>query len=409
MNMFEIFALLLTLSALFSYINKRLLHLPDTIGVMFAALVFSLLIALLGGFGIPLEGLAQSTLQQIDFSRALLHGALSFLLFAGALHVNLDDLLSQKWIIIILATVGVALSTLIVGVLTWWVFGWLGFHISLIYCLLFGALISPTDPVAVLAILKSAHVPKSLEAKISGESLFNDGIGVVLFLALYRIAVDHGTPSVFGTAELFIREVIGGAAFGLLCGGTAYWMLKNIDDYEVEILITLALAAGGYALADAWHLSGPIAIVVAGLLIGNKGRVLAMSDITRERLDQFWELMEDILNAMLFVLIGLEMLMLPFSWHVVAAGLLAVPIVLSARLISVAIPVTLMRLRRRFSPNVVKILTWGGLRGGISVALALSLPMGPERQAIVTVTYAIVVFSILVQGLTLRRLIRPVR
>jgi CPA1 family monovalent cation:H+ antiporter len=405
MNMFEIFALLLTLSALFSYINKRLLHLPDTIGVMFAALVFSLLIALLGGFGIPLEGLAQSTLQQIDFSRALLHGALSFLLFAGALHVNLDDLLSQKWIISLLATVGVALSTLIVGVLTWWVFGWLGFHISLIYCLLFGALISPTDPLAVLAILKSAHVPKSLEAKIAGESLFNDGIGVVLFLALYRIAVDHDTPSVFGTAELFIREVIGGAALGLLCGGTAYWMLKNIDDYKVEILITIALAAGGYALADAWHLSGPITIVVAGLLIGNKGRVLAMSDTTRERLDQFWELMEDILNAMLFVLIGLETLMLPFSWHVVAAGLLAVPIVLSARLVSVAIPVTLMRLRRRFSPNVVKILTWGGLRGGISVALALSLPMGTERQAIVTVTYAIVVFSILVQGLTLRRLI----
>jgi len=357
MNMFEIFALLLTFSALFSYINKRLLHLPDTIGVMFAALVFSLLIALLGGFGIPLEGLAQSTLQQIDFSRALLHGVLSFLLFAGALHVNLDDLLSQKWIIIILATVGVALSTLIVGVLTWWVFGWLGFHISLIYCLLLGALISPTDPVAVLSILKSAHVPKSLEAKISGESLFNDGIGVVLFLALYRIAVDHGTPSVFGTAELFIREVIGGAALGLLCGGTAYWMLKNIDDYKVEILITIVLAAGGYALADAWHLSGPIAIVVAGLLIGNKGRVLAMSDTTKERLDQFWELMEDILNAMLFVLIGLETLMLPFSWHVVVAGLLAVSIVLSARLLSVAIPMTLMRLRRRFSPNVVKILT----------------------------------------------------
>jgi CPA1 family monovalent cation:H+ antiporter len=405
MNMFEIFALLLTLSALFSYINKRLLHLPDTIGVMFAALAFSLLVTLLGRFGMPLEGLARSTIQQIDFSRALLHGALSFLLFAGALHVNLDDLLSQKWIIILLATVGVALSTLIVGVLTWWVFGWLGFHISLIYCLLFGALISPTDPVAVLAILKSAHVPKSLEAKISGESLFNDGIGVVLFLALYRIAADHGTPSVFGTAELFIREVIGGAALGLLCGSTAYWMLKNIDDYEVEILITIALAAGGYALADAWHLSGPIAIVVAGLLIGNKGRVLAMSDTTKERLDQFWELMEDILNAMLFVLIGLETLILPFSWHVVAAGLLAVPIVLSARLVSVAIPVTLMRLHRRFSPNVVKILTWGGLRGGISVALALSLPMGTERQAIVTVTYAIVVFSILMQGLTLRRLI----
>ena len=396
---------MLTLSALFSYINKRLLHLPDTIGVMFAALVFSLLITLLGVFGVPLEGWAQSTLQQIDFSRALLHGALSFLLFAGALHVNIDDLLSQKWIILLLATAGVVLSTLIVGVLTWWVFSWLGFDISMIYCLLFGALISPTDPVAVLAILKSAHVPKSLEAKIAGESLFNDGIGVVLFLALYGIAVDHATPSVFWTTELFIREVIGGVTLGLLCGGITYWMLKNIDDYKVEILITLALAAGGYALANAWHLSGPIATVVAGLLIGNKGRVLAMSDTTRERLDDFWELMEDILNAMLFVLIGLEMLVLPFSWHVVAAGLLAVPIVLSARLISVATPVTLMRLRRRFSPKVVKILTSGGLRGGISVALALSLPVGPERQVIVTVTYAVVVFSILVQGLTLRRLI----
>ncbi len=405
MDLFQHLALLLTLSAVFGYVNERLLQLPTTIGLMAVSLAFSVLIITLGQLGLPLEGWARSVLGQVDFSQALLHGALSFLLFAGALHVNLDDLLHQRWIIGLLATAGVALSTAIVGLLSWWVFGWLGFHIPLIYCLLFGALISPTDPVAVLAILKSVGVPKSLETKITGESLFNDGIGVVLFLLLFGVAVQGAEPGLWHTTVLFVREVLGGALFGLLSGGLAYVLLKGVDHYPVEILITLALAAGGYALADAWHLSGPIAIVVAGLLIGNQGRVLAMSETTRERLDTFWELMDEALNAMLFVFIGLEMLLMPITWPFLVAGLAAVPIVLAARATSVLIPVSLMRWRRRFSPGVVRILTWGGLRGGISVALALSLPAGVERPLIVAVTYAVVVFSVLVQGLTLGKVI----
>ena len=407
MSQFELIAILITLAALFSYLNERYLGLPSAIGLMLFALVMSLALIALGKFGFGMEEQARSLLGSIDFSKTLLHGMLSFLLFAGALHVNLEDLMQQKWFIISLATAGVVISTSIVGGLAWMVLQLLGLGIPFIYCLLFGALISPTDPIAVLGILKSAGAPKKLETQITGESLFNDGVGVVVFIVLLRIAEGTHEVGISEVALLFAKEALGGALFGLATGFLAYWMLKSVDNYPVEMLITLALVTGGYALAEALHLSAPIAIVVAGLLIGNHGRDLAMSDKTVEHLDTFWELLDELLNAVLFVLIGMEVLILQFTPGYLLAGVLAILIVLFARMVSVAIPVGLLRLWREFSPGVVKILTWGGLRGGISVALALSLPPGPERDVILTITYIVVVFSILVQGLTISRLFAP--
>jgi CPA1 family monovalent cation:H+ antiporter len=292
------------------------------------------------------------------------------------------------------------------GVSSRWLLGILGIDLPLIYGLLFGALISPTDPIAVLGILKKAGVPESLETKITGESLFNDGVAVVIFLLLLESATGTGNLTATTVLALFIKEVLGGVLFGLLIGAVAYWMLKSIDNYQVEILITLALVTGGFALAEHLHISGPIAIVVAGLLIGNHGRLLAMSDEVREHLDTFWELVDEVLNAVLFVLIGLEVLVLTLTRQHLIAGLLLIPILLLARFVSVGIPVGAMRMFRSFSPHVLKILTWGGLRGGISVAMALSLPPGPHRQVILATTYVIVVFSIIVQGLTIGRLVR---
>lgn len=401
MSLFNILAALVTLSAIFSYLNHRYLRLPSTVGLMLIALLMSFGLMALSGFGVPLEKDAAALLQSIDFDETLLHGMLSFLLFAGALHININDLGQQKWIITLLATGGTLTSTLVVGFLTWLALDLLGLPLSLGYCLLFGALISPTDPIAVLSILKKAGTPKSLETKIAGESLFNDGLGVVAFLVFLGIASGGEEVTSQGVLALLLREAVGGGLFGFGAGLLAYWMLKNVDSYEVEVLITLALVSGGYALADALHLSGPIAIVVAGLLIGNHGRLFAMSETSRQHLDTFWELIDDVLNAVLFVLIGLEVLVLQFTTHTLLAGLVAVPIVLLARLVSVGLPVTFMRRFREFSPNVVMIMTWGGLRGGISVALALSLPPIPQRELILPITYSVVVFSILVQGLTI--------
>ncbi|MCZ6547909.1 MAG: sodium:proton antiporter [Deltaproteobacteria bacterium] len=404
MNPFEIGAILLTLAALFSYLNERFIKLPPTIGLMLIALMMSLGLIALGKFGFGVESQARALLANIDFSKTLLHGMLAFLLFAGALHINMEDLVQQKWVISSMATAGVVISTMIVSGLTWLTLRGLGLELPIIYCLLFGALISPTDPIAVLGILKNARAPKSLETKITGESLFNDGVGVVVFIVLLEIAEGGHEQGVAQVALFFAKETLGGVLFGLATGFLAYRMLKDVDCYPVEILITLALAMGGYTLAEALHLSAPLAIVVAGLFIGNQGRDFAMSEKTIEHLDTFWELIDEILNAVLFVLIGLEVLVLQFTTGYLLAGLLAIPIVLLARWVSVGIPVSLLRLRRQFSPNVIKIMTWGGLRGGISVALALSLPPGPERDILLTVTYIVVVFSILVQGLTIGRL-----
>ncbi len=407
MSILDAAAVLVTLSAVFSYLNYRYVRLPSAIGLMLIALCLSLILLALGKLGLGnLEQTAESFIRSVDFNRTLMHGMLSFLLFAGALHVNLRDLAAQKWIVGSLATFGTVASTFVVGTLFFFITRALGFEIGFSYCLLFGALISPTDPIAVLGILKTAGAPKSLETKITGESLFNDGIGVVVFIVLLGLVTGGQEPSPGHIALLFAEEALGGIVFGLVIGGIAYWMLSRVDNYSVEVLITLAVVMGGYSLAVAIHTSGPIAMVVAGLVIGNHGRRLAMSERTREHLDLFWELVDEILNTVLFVLIGLELLILELSGKALTAGLIAIPLVLLTRFLCVGTPVKLLEFRRSFTPGAVRILTWGGLRGGISVALALSIPAGPERDLILTVTYTVVVFSILVQGLTIGPLVK---
>ena len=408
--MFNIIAILITLSAVFGYINHRYIKLPQTIGLMLISILMSLGMVILGhlgnvGFGIEKHWI--EIVSAIDFNEALMVGMLSFLLFAGALHVDLNELANQKWEVLIFATLGVIFSTFLIGALTYFITGFLGLSLKFIYCLLFGALISPTDPIAVIGMLKKAGVPKSLEVKIAGESLFNDGIGVVIFITILDMAVAGHEISLSGIALLFAEEVIGGITIGLAGGWSAFILLKSIDNYQVEILITIALVMGGYAIASALHFSGPIAMVVAGLLIGNQGRHFAMSEKTRQHLDMFWELVDEILNSLLFVLIGIELIIVQLSVGYILAGLIAILIVLVSRGISIGVPQFLLSLRRKFDDRSLKIMTWGGLRGGISVALALSLPAGPEKDLIITMTYIVVVFSILVQGLTMKYVLRP--
>lgn len=409
MTIFDIIAILLTLTALFSYFNHRYIKLPTTIGVMLISLAVSLLLIGLAALGFSsITESATRIVGAIDFDDALMQGMLSFLLFAGALHINLSELKENKWPIAVMSIGGVILSTLIFGTLIYYALNGLGLGMGFAYCLLFGALISPTDPIAVLAILKSAKVKKNLEVTIAGESLFNDGIGVVAFIMLGEVALSGESVSASHVGMLFLKEAVGGAVFGLVIGWIAFRLLKSVDNYHVEILLTLALVTGGYALAAALHLSGPIAIVVAGLLIGNHGRRYAMSETTRHNLDTFWELIDEIMNAVLFLFIGMEVLVLVFTGKLLLAGVIAVPVLLLARWVSVALPVALMRSRTNLGRGAVQIMTWGGLRGGISVALALSLPPSRERELILAVTYVLVVFSILIQGPTMNRLIRRV-
>ena len=412
MGFFEVAAILLTLAALLSYVNHRFVRLPTTVGLMVLSLALSLLIILAGG---AYRQNADLLLQSVDFNEALMHGMLGFLLFAGALHIDLGDLMQQKRIIAVLATVGVVATTLVVGTLAWLLMGLMDLEVKFIHCLLFGALISPTDPIAVLRLLKKLGAPRSLTAKIAGESLFNDGVGVVVFLVLMNIAGlgdGHGPVTAGQVGLEFLREVLGGGVFGFAIGFVAYRMLRSVDNYQVEILISLALVMGGYALALQWHVSGPIAMVVAGLLIGNHGRTFAMSDKTRLHLDMFWELVDETLNAVLFVLIGLEVLALSLTGQYLLAGLAAVAMTLLARFMAVGIGVLCLRPIQDFTPHAVKVMTWGGLRGGISVALALGLSqrLGDDyqstRQVILVMTYIVVVFSIVVQGLTISPLMR---
>lgn len=407
MSAFQIAACLLVLAALFSYLNYKLLKFPAAIGLMALSLAASL-VAVLAGLAVPgLERRAAGLVERIDLTDTFLRGMLGFMLFAGSLHIRLEELASRKWTILTLSTVGVVVSTVVVGLLSWGLLHAAGVPARPIYCLLFGALISPTDPIAVMAILRQAGVSKDTEIKIAGESLFNDGVGVVVFLGLLEIATGEAGFDPLHLAELFLWEAVGGAALGLGLGWVTYRMLRSVDHYQVEVLLSLALVAGGYALADAVHMSGPIAMVVAGILIGNLGRAYAMSPTTVENVDKFWELIDEILNAVLFVLIGLEVLAVALTGQLLLLGLVAIPVVLAARYVSVAPVIGLLRKKGRFPRNTIRVLTWGGLRGGISVALALSLPRvvrdGPvvERDAILAMTYVVVVFSILVQGLTI--------
>lgn len=405
MTIFQTVAILLTFAALAAYCNHRFLRLPRTIGLMVIALALSIIFIALGFFGIiNLKGTSQF-IQTIDFSDTLLHGMLAFFLFAGALHVDLEDLKSQALAVAVLSTAGVVIATLISGTLFWLLTRWMATDISFIYALLFGALISPTDPIAVLGILKKIGAPKSLETKITGESLFNDGVGVVVFLTILGVAVGNQEINAGHIAVFLFKEAVGGALLGIILGWIFYRLLKSVDVYQVEVLLTLALASGGYSLAEAIHVSAPIAIVVAGLFIGNHGRAFGMSETTREHIDTFWELMDEIMNAVLFIIIGLEVLAIRLESSYIIIAVSTIVIVLVSRFLSVSLLVSLMKLKRTFSKGVVEILTWGGLRGGISIALALSLPFTHERYLILAATYFVVVFSILVQGLTIGKVI----
>ena len=405
-------AALLGLAALFGFLNYRFLKLPQPIGLVIIALLASLALIGLDAVipGLRLVADVRAAVIELHFSEALMQGMLSFLLFAGALHVDLGALASRKWAIGTMASAGVLISTALVGFGIWGVFALLGIAMPLIYCLVFGALISPTDPVAVLGILKTAKIPKSLEAKIAGESLFNDGVGVVVFIILVAVALGgaHGgeAPGAGGIALLFAREALGGAALGLATGALAFYAIRAVDQHNLEVIITLALVTVTYQIASALHLSGPIAVVVAGLLIGNHGTRLAMSETTRLHLTNFWTLLDEILNAVLFLLIGIELLVIPFQTSPLLAALIAIPLVLAARFISVGLPITLLGTFREFTKGAIPVLTWGGIRGGISVALVLSLPPSPERDVLLTVCYGVVLFSIVVQGLTIARFAR---
>lgn len=407
--MFETASLLVVASALFAWLNYHLIKLPTTIGIMVIALVFSLGMVLIGHFG-PLDPAAIGAhwLKEIDFNTTLMDGMLSFLLFAGALHVDLQRLLKSRAIIALLATAGVLLSTAIIGFGSYFILGLMGIELSLMYCLLFGSLISPTDPVAVMSILKTAGAPKDLEVKIAGESLFNDGIAVVVFLALLGIASGDANADAAGIAKLFALEAGGGIVLGLACGALVYWMLSDVDNYQVEVLLTLALVMGGYTLAHLLHVSGVLAMVIAGLLIGNHGRAKAMSETTREHLDTFWELIDEILNAVLFLLIGLEVMLVQFSSTILSAGIAMAILTLGSRFVSVWLATTALGVRTSIHPKLTTLLTWGGLRGGISVALALGLPQGPMRETVLALTYVVVVSSILLQGLSIGKLIETI-
>lgn len=409
MTIFQMIALLLSVAAVGGYINYKYIGMPATIGHMAFALLLSVLALLAGHMGWFDVDALRNTISQIDFSDVVLHGMLSFLLFAGALHINLNDLNNVKWPVGIMATLGVMLATTIIGSLIWLAANAIGVELPFIYALLFGALISPTDPIAVLSILKQAGISKTLYAKIGGESLFNDGVGVVVFLAILAAASgSHEGIDVSEFFKLLAEESLGGLALGLALGWVVYRLMRSVDDYKVEIMLTLALVTGGYALAEFLHLSAPLCMVAAGLLIGNHGRNFGMSEETSLNLDLFWELIDEILNAVLFFLIGLELLIIPVSGPTIWLGIIATIVVLFGRFVSVSIPITLMSLKTKFDRGTIRLLTWGGLRGGLSIAMALSLPNVPEKSTILTLTYVVVLFSIFVQGLSFKRVIKSV-
>ncbi|MDO5768209.1 MAG: sodium:proton antiporter [Psychrobacter sp.] len=410
LTVLEIGAIFLTITALLAYINHRFVGLPTTIGVMVISLLVSIFAIFLGVLGFDqLIDYEVGLLNQLDFTEVLLDGMLSMLLFAGALHVNIGDLRRYKLPIAILACLGTIVSAVLIATAVYLIMPLLGFELSYIWCLLFGALISPTDPIAVMGILASAGAPKSLETVIAGESLFNDGIGVVIFVILLGILSSGDIPSAAHIGHSLMVEAGGGILFGIILGAILYYLLKSIDSYQEEVLLTLAGVLGGYALASHYHLSGPLAMVMMGLMLGNQGRTYAMSDQTRHYVDLFWELIDEILNAILFVLIGLEVVIIAYSVNLFIAAILAIIIALVARFIVVGLTTKTFNQQLELPKGAWKVLTWGGLRGGISVALVLQLPSGPERDVLLALTYAIVIFSILVQGLSIGKVAKSIR
>lgn len=405
MQIYHYFTVIIILAAAFGYFNKRFLKLPRTIGVMIIALLTSLGIVLTASSFPDLFVQTKEMILSVDFYTILMEIMLSFLLFAGSIHIRLNDIKSERVPIIAFSTIGVLLSTFIVGGLMYLLLQAFSLDIPFINCLLFGALISPTDPIAVMGILKTANIPKSLETKISGESLFNDGVAVVLFVAILEISkVGFENMGFTDIAILFLREAGGGIVLGTILGSVATYILKTIDDYSVEVMVTLAMVMGGFWLASSLHTSGPLAMVVAGIFIGNRGREVGISRITEEYIDKFWEMLDEILNAVLFLLIGLELLVINFENIYILIGVIAIFVVLFARFVSVGIPFFLLKRRVNFETNSFPILVWGGIRGGISVALALALPRESSGDMFVAITYIIVLFSIIFQGLTIGKL-----
>ncbi len=411
MDYFFIVSVLVLLAALFGYINVRFLKLPNTIGLMLITILFTLGIFLLSYFDNTLLEAEKYIISQIDFRMVLLDIMLSFMLFAGALHTNFEQLKVQRLPVLAFSTAGVLTSTLLIGGAMYFILQFLGLQIDFIYALLFGALISPTDPIAVLGILKQANVPKKLEVKIVGESLFNDGVGVVIFLTIYQIAqMGIGEIEVMQVVKLFAQEVIGGIGLGLFLGWITYRLMKSIDDYDIEVIITLAAVMMGTVIAHKLHLSAPLAMVTAGLIVGNDTvRGSAMSKITESYVDKFWELIDILLNTILFVLIGMEIVVLTFEKQYLLAGIIAIPVILLCRYLSLKGPINFFKKRLDFVPKTGIIMTWGGLRGGISIALALGLTQEMHRDLFLVITYVVVVFSILVQGLTVGKLVKKLK
>lgn len=409
MDAFHIITVLIVLAALFGYLNARFLKLPTTIGLMSITIVFTLVVIASSFFDDTLLEKEKLFISELNFEEVLLDVMLSFLLFAGALHTSFQQLKVQRKPILAFATLGTITSTFIVGVVSYYLLRFLNLNIDFIYCLLFGALISPTDPIAVLGILKQAGAPKKLETKIVGESLFNDGVGVVVFITIYQIAKGGKEITGLHIAELFLVEVLGGLALGLFLGWVTYKLMKSIDDYDVEVVITLAAVMGGTVLAQKLHVSAPLAMVTAGLLVGHDTvRNASMSKITEQYVDKFWELVDVLLNTILFVMIGMEILVLTFEGSYILAGVLAIPLLLLSRFLSLLIPIHFYAKRLNFVPKTNLIMTWGGLRGGISIALALTLTQDMHRELFLVITYIVVVFSIIIQGLTVGKLIQKV-
>ena len=412
--MLEFPALILVCVSIFGFLNHRYLKLPLTVGLVIIALVTGLGVMFLDII-LPSVGVSETLktwLNEIDFNTTLMNGMLSFLLFAGALHVDLNSLMKAKIHVSVLATFGVMISTLINGTCFYYFAQLFGFNIEYLYCLIFGVIVSPTDPVAVMALLKRLKVPKRLEAMIGGESLFNDGVAVVIFSVLLTIAFGSATGQEAGAMDanailgLFVKEAFGGALLGIVSGYLTYLLLRKVDDYVIEVIATLALVMGAYSIALNLHISGPIAMVVAGVFIGNTGRQFAMSEKSREHVTDFWHLIDEILNAALFVLIGFEVIVLSSSMDVITLSIIAVVVAVIARFSAVSIPLQFLNPIVAKEPGEISILTWAGLRGGISIALALSLPDIEIKPVILTATYAVVIFTILIQGLTIEKLIK---
>lgn len=412
MELYYTFSVLIVLASFFAYLNLRFLKLPGTIGIMIIAMLVSVAIRLVGDQYFP-ETTQEffQLIREFDFTEILMGAMLNFLLFAGALHINISDLREHKWPILTYASVSVVLSAFIIAGLFYTVAPMLGLEIPFIYCLLFGTLISPTDPIVVLGILKEAKVPKMIETKITGESLFNDGVAVVMFAVVLKMATDTSFDATFGSvSKLFLLEAGGGILLGALLGFTASNVMKKIDDYKVSVLITLSIVMGGFLIAKQLHFSSPLAMVIAGLIIGNYGKSVAMSDTTRDYLSKFWELIDEILNAILFLFIGFELLMLPDLQEQLLLGVVAIFICLLARTLAIFIPASTILRRNTYSKGSLTTMVWGGIRGGVSIALVMSIPnsVGDIKDILLEVTYIVVLFSIVVQGLTVGKVAKKV-